>query len=154
MLVILLQHPSRSPVSVCRTVWTRQNHFVAIEVTKPYFPMVWASVSTGRVSVAWQDDFSAHLSGPCNRSVDVVNLKPKKQSVSRRHVVRITDGSVMVFFFSAMQLHYQLAGMDQALVVRPAVSALASKQALIPPTARLDISNTNQRLWSHHLASP
>jgi hypothetical protein len=36
----------------------------------------------------------------------------------------------------------------------PAVSALATEQALIPTTAGLDILNANQRLWSHHVASP
>src|SRR5437588_104934 len=35
-----LQHPSRSPITVCRTVWTRQHHFVAIELTKPYLTIV------------------------------------------------------------------------------------------------------------------
>jgi hypothetical protein len=31
-----------------------------------------------------------------------------------------------------VKLQHQLAGMDKALVVRPAVSALANEQALIP----------------------
>src|SRR5690242_18272372 len=98
MLMFFL-HPSWSPITVCRTVWTRQHHFVTIEITKPYLPIVWATISFGRVSVAWQDDFSAHCFGPCNRRVDVVNLEPEKQSIPRRHVLRIADGSVMMFHF-------------------------------------------------------
>jgi hypothetical protein len=106
VLFILLHDSSWSPITVCRTVWTRQHDFVTIEITKPDFPMVWASPSIGWVSVAGRDDFSAHHLGPCNCRVDVANLKPKKQSVSRRHVVRIADGAVMMFYFPRMQLHH------------------------------------------------
>ena len=54
----------------------------------------------------------------------------------------------------AVQLHDQLAGMDEPFVVRPAVVALAAEQPLIPPAAGLDISDADQRLRSHHVASP
>src|SRR5207342_271349 len=37
--------PLRSPIPICRAVWTRQNHLVPVEVTKPYFPMVRASIA-------------------------------------------------------------------------------------------------------------
>ena len=60
----------------------------------------------------------------------------------------------MVFFFPAMQLQYQVAGIDEAFVVRPAMCAFTVEQPLIPPAAGFDISHANQRLRSHHLASP
>src|SRR5437764_11601757 len=116
VLFILLQDSSWSPITVCRTVWTRQHDFVTIEITKPYLPMVRASIAIGRASVPWQEDFSAHRLGPSNRCVDVVNLEPKKQTVARRHVGRITNGSVMMFHFPAVQLQHQLAGINETFV--------------------------------------
>src|SRR5262245_42635510 len=103
--------------------------------------MVRASIPIGRVAVTRREDFSAHRLGPCDGGVDVVNLEPQQQAVARRHVAGITNGFVMMFHFPAMQLHYQLARMDEAFVVRPTVGALATEQALIPPAAGLDISN-------------
>jgi hypothetical protein len=149
VLLIRLRYPSGSPITACCTVWTRQHHLVAIEITKPYLPMVWASISIGRVSVAWHDDFSAHRLGPCNRSVKVVNLKPKKEPISRRHVVRIANRSVMMLDFPAMQLHNEPAGIDEALVTRPAMCAFAIEQPLIPPAACFNIPHAYQWLWSH-----
>ncbi len=127
----------RSPISICRSIWTRQHDLVAVEVTNPDLPMVRASTSIGRVAVARHDDLSAQRLGPCDASVDVVYLEPEEQSVSRRHVVRIADASVVMFFFPSVKLKNQLAGVDKAFVVRPAVSALAVEQPLIPPAARL-----------------
>src|SRR5262249_18465216 len=92
--------------------------------------------------------------GPCDGCVDVVYLEPEQQTVPRRHVVRIADASVMMLHFPAVQLHHQLAGMDETFVVRPAMCAFAIEQALIPPAARLDILHANQRLRSHYPASP
>ena len=114
--------------------------------------MVRASIAIGRVSVPWQDDFCAHRLGPCNRCVDVVNLEPKKQAVARRHVGGITDGSVMMFHFLAVQLHHQLAGINEAFVIRPAMCALAMEQPLIPTATRFNILHANQRLWSYSVS--
>src|SRR5262249_25271860 len=67
---------------------------------------------------------------------------------------RIADASVVMLLLPAVKLQHQLAGMNEPFVVRPAVGALATEQALIPLAAGLDISNADQRLWSHQLASP
>jgi hypothetical protein len=53
-----------------------------------------------------------------------------------------------------MQLHHQLAGVDEALVIRPAMCAGAIEQPLIPPTARFNIPHAYQWLWSHLVSSP
>src|SRR5262245_3631259 len=70
VLVILPQHPSRSPLAICRAVRTRQHNLVAVKVTKPEFPMVRASISIGRVSVTGHDDLSTQRLGPCDCGVD------------------------------------------------------------------------------------
>jgi hypothetical protein len=44
--------------------------------------MIWASLSTGRVAVTGQDDFSAQRLGPCDCGVEVVYLEPQEQSVA------------------------------------------------------------------------
>jgi hypothetical protein len=116
--------------------------------------MVWASISVGRVSVAWQDDPGAHRFGPCNGGVDVVNLEPEKQSISWGHVVRIANRSVMVLHFPAVQLHHEPARMHETLVIRTAMCAFAIEQSLIPAAACFDISHANQGLRSHDLLSP
>ena len=116
--------------------------------------MVRSSVSIWRVAVTGHDDVSTQRLGPYNGGVDVVYLEPKKQAIPRRQVVRITDASVVMLLFPAVQLQDQLAGVDEPFVVRPTVGALAIEQPLIPSAAGLDISNANQRLRSHHVASP
>jgi hypothetical protein len=85
-----LLYSLRSPISICRAVRTRKDTLVTIEVTKPYFPMVRASIAIWRIAVTRHEDFSAHRLGSCYGSVDVVNFKPKKQPVSWRHVVRFS----------------------------------------------------------------
>jgi hypothetical protein len=100
------------------------------------------------------DNLGTQRIGPCDSGVDVIDLKPKEQAVSRRQVVRIADESVVMLLLPEMKLQDQLAGVNQTLVVRPAVGALAAEQPLIPPAACLDIPNADQRLRSYHLASP
>ena len=84
--------------------------------------MVRASISIGRVPVAWHYDFSAQRLGPYDCGVDVVNLKPEEQAVSRRHV-RIADASVVMFLLPAVKLQHQLTEMNEPFVIRPAVGA-------------------------------
>ena len=145
---------SRSPLSICGAVWTCQHDLISVEVTKPNLPMVRASVAIGRVAVARQDDFSTQRLRPCNCVVDVVHLEPKQQAVSRRQVIRVADGSVVMFQFPAVQLQYELAGVDEAFVIWAAMIALAVEQPLIPMAARFDISHANQWLWSHDVTPP
>jgi hypothetical protein len=111
--------------------------------------MVRPSIAIRRISMTRHEDFSAHRLGPYNGSVKVVNLEPEKQAVPRRHVVRVADASVVMFHFPSVQLHHELAGMDEAFVIRPAMIALAVEQPLIPSAAGLNVSNANQWLWSH-----
>jgi hypothetical protein len=133
----------RSPFSICRTVRTRQYDLVAIEITKPYFPMIRASVSIGWIAITGQDDLRLQRLGPCNSSIDVAYLEPEKQTIPRRHIVRIADASMMMLFFPAVKLKYQQSAVDEPFVVGPAVVTLAVEQFLIPAAAGLDISDAN-----------
>src|SRR5262249_25954474 len=141
-------------VSVSRSVRTRQYDLVAIKVTKPNLPMIRPAVSVWRVPVTGHDDFSTQPFGSFDCGVDVVYLEPEKQTVARRHVVRITDAPVVMLLPPGWRLQSHLTGMDKSFVVRPAVVTQAAEQPLIPSAARLDISDANQRLWPHHVASP
>ncbi len=62
---------------------------------------------------------------------------------------RIANRAVMMLRLPAMQLHEQLAIRNQLLVMASTVAALASQKTLVPATARFNISNTNERLWTH-----
>src|SRR5262245_15637128 len=103
--------------------------------------MVWPSIAIGRISVSRNDDLSAHRRGPCDSGVEVVYLEPEKQAVSRRHVIRVANATVVIFYLPAVKLQDQLPGMNKTLVIWPAVIATATEQPLIPPAAGLDISD-------------
>ena len=105
--------------------------------------MIRTAIPIRRIAVTGQDDFSAQRLGPCDGGVDVVNLEPQEQPVPRRHVAGIADASVVMLLLPAEQLLHKPASMDEAFVIRPAVGALAAEQALIPPAAGLDISDTD-----------
>src|SRR3954471_17699703 len=111
--------------------------------------MVRASVSLGRIAVTRQDDFGAHCLDPADCAVDVIDLEPEQQAVTRRQAVRVANWSVMMFLFPAMKLQDQLPRKNEPLIVGPAVRTLTVEQSLIPPAAGLNIANAYQRLRSH-----
>lgn len=55
----------------------------------------------------------------------------------------------MMLDFPLMQLQDQSSIDHEPFVIRSAVSALASKQLLIPPAAGFDITDTDEGLWFH-----
>jgi hypothetical protein len=99
--------------------------------------------------MARQYDFRAERFHAPDCRLEVVDLEPQQKSISRRHIIWITDPAMMIFSFPVMQLKNQLVANHQSLIVRPAVCALRIKNLLIPAAARFHISRTNQRLWTH-----
>src|SRR3954447_11408694 len=116
--------------------------------------MVRAAIAIGRIAVTRQDDFGAHRFGPRDCAVDLIDLEPEQQAVTRRQVMRVANWSVMMLLLPAVKLQDQLSRKNEPLIVGPAVHALTAEQSLIPPAARLNIANAYQRLRSHQVASP
>ena len=98
--------------------------------------------------MAWQNDFRLQVHGAGMSSVKIVQFKPEEYAVSMRKV-GITDLTVMMLVFPAMELEHQLAFTNESLVIRSTMGALAAEQALIPTAARFDIADANERLWTH-----
>ena len=92
------------------------------------------------------DDLSFHLFGTPNRGVEIVQFKPKKNTISIRPKFGIPEWAVMVLDVPIVQLENQLSVRDQSLIMRPAVAALTTKKTLIPTTARLDVMHANEGL--------
>lgn len=63
------------------------------------------------------DDLHAHLSGALHDRVKVVYLEPQQYTVSVWLVITITDRTVIVFYFEAVQLKDKLAIRDQPLIL-------------------------------------
>ena len=98
--------------------------------------------------MAWQNDFRLQVHGAGMSSVKIVQFKPEEYAVSMRKV-GITDLTVMMLVFPAMELAHQLAFTNESLVIRSTMGALAAEQALIPSAARLDIAHADERLRKH-----
>ena len=82
----------------------------------------------------------------------ILYFKPQQHTIPMSKVW-VADGPVMMFRLPAMQLHEQLTVRKQLLILFSAVAALASQQTLVPATARFDISDANQGLWTHLLSN-
>ena len=96
-----------------------------------------------------QKNLDSHGFGPCSRLLNVIDLEPKKQTITLRFGFGIANESVMIFDIPPMQLQHQFTRDDDSLVVWSAMSALAIEQATLPEAARDDVGHANQRLRSH-----
>ena len=92
------------------------------------------------------DDLSFHLIGTRNRGVEIVQFKPKENTISIRPKFGIPEWTMMVLDVPIVQLEDQLSVPDQSLIIRPAVGALTAKEPLIPTTAGLDVMHANEGL--------
>ena len=92
------------------------------------------------------DDLSFHRFGARNRGVEIVQFKPKENTISIRPKLGIPEWTVMVLDVPIVQLEDQISLRDQSLIIRPAVAALTAKQTLIPTAARLDVMHANEGL--------
>lgn len=99
--------------------------------------------------MARQDDLGFQFGGTGESCIEVVDFKPQEYAVSIGLVVRITDRPVVVFDLKAVQLEDQHAIGDEPLVFCPAVRALTTEEALVPPAARLDICHRDKGLGTH-----
>ena len=86
-----------------------QNHEVAIGVAEPELAMGRAAGTVRRVAVRRIDDLSLQGLRPADGGVEVVDLKPKRYTVSVGPDRRVADPAVVVFDDKGMQLEYERA---------------------------------------------
>lgn len=98
--------------------------------------------------MAGQDDHRLQIRGSGQGRIKVVHFEPQEHAVSGSEV-GIADRTVMMLHIPAVQLKHQPAVRNEPLILRAAMVALTTKQALIPATARLDITHADQGLWTH-----
>jgi hypothetical protein len=113
---------------------------VAFRIMQPAFPV---GVLT---AMARFDHLSLHLFGTRNGGVEIVQFKPKENTISIRPKFGIPEWTVMVLDVPIVQLEDQISMGDQSLIIWPAVVALTAKETLIPTTARLDVMHANEGL--------
>ena len=112
---------------------------IAIGITQPAFPV---GVLTAMPRF---DHIHLQLLTTSNRGIEVVEFKPEENAVSVWPKLGIPERTMMVFDLPFVQLN-QGSVRDQTFIVRPAVPALAAKEALIPPAARFDVMHANEGL--------
>jgi hypothetical protein len=84
-----------------------------------------------------------------NGAVKVIELEPQCEAVAVWARRGIADPPVMVLHVEAVQLHHQLAVVDQPLILVASMAALAAEQRPIPAAAPLDIRHVDKRLRTH-----
>ena len=99
--------------------------------------------------MAWQHNHWFHFPDPRHRGIEVVDLEPEEHAVAVRLIVAVTDWPVMMFNLEMVELENQGAVRNEPFVVRAAVRALTTEQALIPPAAGFDVGDGDERLWTH-----
>jgi hypothetical protein len=81
--------------------------------------------------------------------VEVVNFEPEGDAVSVRSRGGVADPPVMVRDVEAVELQHERSGLDQALVLVAAVSALTGEQLLIPAATPRYVGHGDQGLGTH-----
>ena len=99
--------------------------------------------------MAGKHDLDAHFGGALHQLVEVIHLEPEKDAIPVRAVGAIADGAVVVLDFKAVQLQDEGAVLDQLFIVRAAMRAAETEQALIPAAAGFDIGDTDEGLAMH-----
>jgi hypothetical protein len=110
--------------------------------------MIRAAVTIRQIAMTRQNDLRLQLQHARDGCVKVGYLKPQQHAVSTRDV-RIGDWTVVMFDIEAMQLKYQSAVRKQPFILWATVTALASKELLIPATARFNLVHADKWLWTH-----
>lgn len=90
---------------------------------------------------------------PLFSGVEVIDLEPQQHPIAIRPVITIGDRSMVMILFEAMQLHDDPLAINKPLVLRPAVTARASKECLIPATTRFHIGYDDEGLRTHRFSS-
>jgi hypothetical protein len=89
--------------------------------------MVRAAVTGRRVTVYREYDFRLDLRGAGHRRYEIVYFEPEKNAVPIGLDVWITDSSVVVIEFEAVQLQHKHAVGNEALIFRAAMGTLAGE---------------------------
>jgi hypothetical protein len=139
------------PGTVGSSIRTADHQGVAIRVAHPTLPVVGTAFAIGRVTMAGQNDLDAHFGSALHYRVEIIHLEPEQHTIAVRLVGAIGDGAVMMFDFKAVQLQDNLTARarEELLVLRTAVAAGGSEQALIPAAAAFDVRDTDERLGAH-----
>src|SRR3984893_103895 len=89
------------------------------------------------------------LPGAPDGRVEIVDLKPQENAITIRPDRRVAHVRMLVGL-PGMKLKDERPGwIDELLVLGAAMAARAAEQILVPPAARLHVSNGNQRLGLH-----
>jgi hypothetical protein len=110
--------------------------------------MVRTTVTVRRIAMAGQKDLRLQVHSSGYGRVEVVDFKPQEHTISMRKV-SVANGTVMMLHVPTVQLKNQPALRNEPLILGAAMVTLASKETLIPETACLNVSDTNQGLWAH-----
>ena len=115
-----------APHSISRSIGAGNDDHIAVGVSHPALPVIRSAIALRRVSVSRQDDFHIHFGGALHHGVKVVDLEPQQHPVSIRPVMTISNRSMMVLDFEAVQLKNKLAIEDQLLICGPPMIAAAA----------------------------
>jgi hypothetical protein len=120
-----------------------QNDDIVVRISDPALSVVCA-----RVYKRPFDNFGAKRAGLRYRSVKRAQLKPEQntKTMGRRACVAKVH---MVMNVPRVKLKNHLAVAHNLLVFGPAVTALATKQLLVPPAAAFHVAHGDQRLGFH-----
>jgi hypothetical protein len=101
------------------------------------------------VSAAGHHNLGLHLLCASNRCIKIVNFEPDQDTIAVWFRIGVAYGPMIVLNFPAVQLEDEFAIHQETFIFRTTVRALKTKQALIPTTACLDITDANKRLSMH-----
>ena len=76
--------------------------------------------------MAGYDDLDTHFSGALQYGVKIIHLEPQQYTISVWPILKITDRTMMVIDFEAVQLKDNLAVEEQLLVFGAPVTAPAA----------------------------
>jgi hypothetical protein len=91
------------------------------------------------ITVPWHENVRLHLLGTRHCCFEIVDLKPKQNTVSIGSVARVANRIMVVTDLKFVQLQYEDAVYGKSLVFRATMRTRAAKQSLVPAAARLDI---------------
>lgn len=85
--------------------------------------------------------------------VEVVHLEPEQDAIAIRFVITISDGPMVVVLLEAMQLQDDPLTINKPLILRPAMTAGATEELLVPATARFHIRDDDEGLRAQRISS-
>jgi hypothetical protein len=108
--------------------------------------VVRSAVAVGRVAMAGQNDLHTHFGRALHYRLEVLHLEPQQYTVAVRPVVAVSDGTMMMLGFKAVQLQDELAVLNELLIFTAAMSPATAQQSAIPSAAGFDVGDADERL--------